>query len=158
MNPEKHPATNEIFNTGNNSRKGVLSSKLPFQRKGNSEFGQGKGMKQMELSLRKRHLNNSPLMQYYPHTGRIPEKGESAAHTGSFYRQVLKIHLPLFPDQWQGGHQLCDHASYFSATTSISKSSVVNLSFLENAPSLAPKISILPNPRVFNNHVISLGT
>ena len=44
------------------------------------------------------------------------------------------------------------------AITSISKSSVVNLSFLENAPGLAPKISIFVKPGDFNNQVISLGT
>jgi hypothetical protein len=34
------------------------------------------------------------------------------------------------------------HPRYFSAITNISKSSVVSLSFLEKAPSFAPKISI----------------
>jgi hypothetical protein len=47
---------------------------------------------------------------------------------------------------------------YLSATTSISKSSMVSLSFLENAPSFAPKISIFLNPSVLRSHVISLGT
>lgn len=47
---------------------------------------------------------------------------------------------------------------YFEATTSISKSSVVSLSFLEYAPSLAPNKSIFRNPSVFKSHVISLGT
>lgn len=46
---------------------------------------------------------------------------------------------------------------YLSAITNISKSSVVNLSSLENAPSFAPKISIFVNPSVFNIHVISDG-
>ncbi|MFZ4707065.1 MAG: hypothetical protein ACOYMF_13750 [Bacteroidales bacterium] len=46
---------------------------------------------------------------------------------------------------------------YLFETTNISKSFVVNLSSREKAPGFAPKISILVNPSVFNNHVISLG-
>jgi hypothetical protein len=47
---------------------------------------------------------------------------------------------------------------YFTATTSISKSSVVSLTFRLNSPSFAPNMSTLLNPRHFSIHVISLGT
>jgi len=47
---------------------------------------------------------------------------------------------------------------YFSAITSISKSSDVNLSFLEKAHNFAPKISTVLKLSVFNSQVISDGT
>ena len=47
---------------------------------------------------------------------------------------------------------------YFSATTSISKSSMLNESFRLKAPSFAPNISILLKFKDFKSHVISDGT
>lgn len=47
---------------------------------------------------------------------------------------------------------------YFSAITNISKSLVVNLSFLEKAPNVAPNISIALKLNDFRSQVISDGT
>jgi hypothetical protein len=48
--------------------------------------------------------------------------------------------------------------AYYPAITSISKSFVVNLSFLEKAPSFAPKISIVLKFNDLRSQVISDGT
>jgi hypothetical protein len=69
-----------------------------------------------------------------------------------------QIKSPRSVENFEQGTPVSGNTLYFSAMTSISKSSVVKTSFLEKAPSFAPKISTFENPSDLKSHDISLGT